>query len=1349
MSPLSLHAGRGYGALAVSCVALILSLLLVAAAGATAVVRPAVVAPSVVRIAGLDRYGTSAAASKEGWTSAPCVVIATGSDFPDALAAAPLAHACGGPLLMTQSRSLPASISAEIARLGATEAVIVGGTGAVSSTVESSVATLVGGAGHVKRLAGVNRYDTAAKIAHELGLRAPLGGRVIVATGESYADALSAAPFAAYKAYPILLTRKTTLPPETIAALGSIAPSGTIVVGGTGAVSAAVEALLPAPERIAGVNRYDTARRIAEYADDHGCGFSVVSVAAGTGFADALSGGPLAAKSAGPVLLTTPNTLTAEARACLEAHAEAVGRVYVLGGTASVAQGVSSALERIANGSAMPVFSEQRRISQGLDSNDIREVDTDPGPDGALHIVWRENKSILYRRLDRFGNTVVATVRLPIGTTGFSSYGYPVVAAVPGDGAVVLARSPGLWVWALKLDEQGRLAAGPVKVFYGTTRFLDAAGDEKGQVHVASRNDEDRVLYGVFDADTLRARLALTPVASPALDQLDQVPAVVAWPGGTADLYWFDHRDFPTDKTTYHIYRSRFSFANDSGPYPPGPANLGEKKLTTRAQGWDTLYSESNAPSDQRQPSVSFAADGSHQVAWMDGAERLAWAKFDAAGNQLVSERILLDTLNVFPHRVRVAMRNDGGADIVTPMYFSIPGLLDGRRLAFERLASDGTTRVAPTRLVQAGLQCQDFWFGRAQDRDHYQLVYSAGVSGSNERLQYLDTARDPSSQDRTRCDLVVDDAHGGNVPGTVREGQPVAMTVQVTNAGYAASPASVVRFSKGATTVAEVPIPAMAVDATRAVSATWTVPVDNTEATAHITVRVDPAGAIAETSESNNVVDHPVACRLRPVGTNVALWPLDETLDEAHTDKWWEVDHYHAQLSGTSSETTSPVARTVDLTDVSGPVYGFSSVPPGVYTVTYSATGYSPSAPSLTVTVTRDPVDPYTITYSPSMPVELWFNQWGTIVGQVRSGAPLIPGAVVSIPELSRSVVATDGNFVIDEGPAGLVHLRTTADGYEPIRSQPVTVSVGTTASSGANMVATTSAVWDVLVTGEDSGPLQGATVQIHSATHAVLGSGITGADGMAYISSPAGTAAHVNASATYFVTAESTSTAAPVAGRVYPVALDLALDTSAVTRVNTDWSKWCISSDYYSLGGNDWYGLYRCFAIRMGVDYQDVGPDRKVVALDASAKGYAFMMSLTVVPVDWDIVDGGPFGLGSYPIPWETPERSNVKVEAVKLIDATDGSVLWPAGGSTPWYSHDGSDDELKQTYVMPAGGVVVPDWTKAEVRMWVNVQRVGGEPPHYWETRPLGGGNGRAVIVYRPASGDVRITPWLVDP
>ena len=557
-------------------------------------------------------------------------------------------------------------------------------------------------------------------------------------------------------------------------------------------------------------------------------------------------------------------------------------------------------------------------------------------------------------------------------------------------------------------------------------------------------------------------------------------------------------------------------------------------------------------------------------------------------------------------------------------------------------------------------------------------------------------------------------------------------------------------RFSKGTTVVAEVAVPALAVDATRSVTATWMVPVDNTEPTAHFMVAVDPGHAIAETAETNNVLDHPVPLWLRPTGKDVVLWPLDETYDESHALQGWDVDHYQATLSGTASETGAPLTLGVTVNDSTRPMRAFANVPPGVYTLTHSALGLAPATPSFTVTVTRNPANPYEITYTPEMPVELWYNTWGDLSGTVLNGAVPIGGAkVVLTGPAERSATATDGTFAFAKLPAGTYSLQVTADGYQPIRQFGTSVLVGHTTPLSIPMVATTFAYFDVTVTDDQGGPISGATAQLRETNDFARDTATTDANGVAHLSYVAGVDYYVNVSAPWYVSAKSNTIVAPVAGQIYPIGKQLELDTSSIERASCDYSKWCISSDFYSIGGNDWYGFYRCFATRFGVGYVDDGGDRKVQMMDADVKAWPFMVTLLTVPVDWEIVEGGPFGFGSFPIPWSSPDRSNVKVEAVELFDATDGSKLWPASSQGLWYSHDGAGDEARKTFTMPAGGVTVPDWTKLEVRMWVTVQKVGGSTPPYWDPSPLGDSDGKAMIIYRPSDGSQRITPWLFDP
>ncbi|MEA3511861.1 MAG: cell wall-binding repeat-containing protein, partial [Actinomycetota bacterium] len=73
---------------------------------------------SVARVAGSDRYGTSALLSQRAFPTTPVpTMIATGENFPDALTATSYIGARGGSLLLTRSTDLPAAIAIELNRL--------------------------------------------------------------------------------------------------------------------------------------------------------------------------------------------------------------------------------------------------------------------------------------------------------------------------------------------------------------------------------------------------------------------------------------------------------------------------------------------------------------------------------------------------------------------------------------------------------------------------------------------------------------------------------------------------------------------------------------------------------------------------------------------------------------------------------------------------------------------------------------------------------------------------------------------------------------------------------------------------------------------------------------------------------------------------------------------------------------------------------------------------------------------------------------------------------------------------------------------------------------------------------
>ncbi|MBW3659283.1 MAG: cell wall-binding repeat-containing protein, partial [Actinobacteria bacterium] len=302
------------------------------------------------RVAGDDRIGTAIAASRAAFGITPTVVIAAADRFPDALAAAPLAAHHDAPVLLVRDE-LTEALRDELHRLGAVSAVVVGGTAAVPDAVVEALTDL---GLEVERIAGRDRYATAAAIARAL----PAGAdEAVVASGETFADALSAAPLAAAAGTPILLTPPAELHPATADVLSELGTRRTLVVGGARAVSEAVAAQLPAPRRVAGADRYETSVAVARLGLERGHSLEEVYIATGRDFADALAAAPVAtagewgAVPRGLVLLVDPeHTGRSPATALLRSVADDVRRVLLLGGQAAIPTGTEDAIRAAISG---------------------------------------------------------------------------------------------------------------------------------------------------------------------------------------------------------------------------------------------------------------------------------------------------------------------------------------------------------------------------------------------------------------------------------------------------------------------------------------------------------------------------------------------------------------------------------------------------------------------------------------------------------------------------------------------------------------------------------------------------------------------------------------------------------------------------------------------------------------------------------------------------------------------------------------------------------------------------------------------------------------------------------------
>jgi putative cell wall-binding protein len=303
--------------------------------------------PVVVdRFDGADRYATAAAISAGTFPAGvPVVYVATGRNFPDALAGGPAAARDRGPVLLVNG-GIPAVTSAELQRLQPQRIVVLGGTTAISQAVQNQLAAYAPGG--VTRLSGADRFATAAAISR--ATFAPGVPVAYVTTGLAFPDALSAGPAAGLEGGPIALVTPTAVPAATAAELDRLNPQRIVVLGGPEAVSVQVANSLQqyTPTGIvrrSGADRYATAVAVSQ--GSFPAGARHVFVATGMNFPDGLAGGPAAALRGGPLLLVPGASLPPAVGA--ELIRLDPDRVTVLGGTAVVTAEVQAQIEALLN----------------------------------------------------------------------------------------------------------------------------------------------------------------------------------------------------------------------------------------------------------------------------------------------------------------------------------------------------------------------------------------------------------------------------------------------------------------------------------------------------------------------------------------------------------------------------------------------------------------------------------------------------------------------------------------------------------------------------------------------------------------------------------------------------------------------------------------------------------------------------------------------------------------------------------------------------------------------------------------------------------------------------------------
>ena len=271
----------------------------------------------VDKIAGETRYDTSVSISQKVFPSkSEKVYLVSGEKFPDALSSAALAGKGDGPILLINDKNIDKILS-EIDRLDAKEIVFVGGSSISVANKEKVEKFAKENSSVVSAFVGEDRYETAVKVAEQTISKYGNKGKVIIADGRNYPDSVSIAPYAAKEGIPVILVNGNKVPDDVKSFLNKYKISNAIIVGGDKAVGKDVEKLFKSVDRVAGDDRYDTSKKIAEkFFDDS----DTIFMASGEDFADSISVSYYAGMEKAPVLLTKSNSLDDSTREYLNSN---------------------------------------------------------------------------------------------------------------------------------------------------------------------------------------------------------------------------------------------------------------------------------------------------------------------------------------------------------------------------------------------------------------------------------------------------------------------------------------------------------------------------------------------------------------------------------------------------------------------------------------------------------------------------------------------------------------------------------------------------------------------------------------------------------------------------------------------------------------------------------------------------------------------------------------------------------------------------------------------------------------------------------------------------------------------
>lgn len=310
------------------------------------------------RICGDTRYETGIACAefireRFGMDYFSQVVIASATNFPDALSGVSLAgQSYKTPILLVGSTNDTNQVVYNYMKeyvVRSATVYVLGGTAAVPASVVTALKNA--GFSNITRLSGNTRYDTNLAIINAMNTSNT--DTIVLATGQHYADTLSISGYAYWNEWPIFLVGDS-LSTAQLAKIKEIAPEKVLIVGGTNAVSSAVEDKVKSSltgvtvKRYAGNDRYETSMLIADdwclTSEDYLAKYGIDGIyddfailAYGDNFPDALAGSAIAGVLNAPIILVNSDS---SRQAAFLKNKTQVWVLYTIGGTAVIPDSV-------------------------------------------------------------------------------------------------------------------------------------------------------------------------------------------------------------------------------------------------------------------------------------------------------------------------------------------------------------------------------------------------------------------------------------------------------------------------------------------------------------------------------------------------------------------------------------------------------------------------------------------------------------------------------------------------------------------------------------------------------------------------------------------------------------------------------------------------------------------------------------------------------------------------------------------------------------------------------------------------------------------------------------------------